>query len=282
MARHASSPRRAMGPTVSFLILCLIALVVVLPFAWMVASSLRTNAALLSVPFHWWVWPPRLVNYVRAVTEIPFLRELGNTALLSVASVVGTTLSASMAAYALARLTWPGRQVVFWILLATMFLPGVVTIVPVYLIFRDVGLLGTYFPLIIPAWLAPPFSVFLLRQFFLTVSGSLSEAARLDGANEWQIFSRVIVPVSRPALATVAVLSFVATWTDYLSPLIYLSSPSQWTLSVGLDAFVGTHSAAWNLLMAASVLFTVPLIVVFFVGQRYFTQGIQLSSSEAG
>jgi multiple sugar transport system permease protein len=266
----------------TYLILCALGLLVALPFVWMVASSVRSNAELLSVPLHWWVWPLQVRNYLRAVTEIPFARELGNTAMLSVACALGTTVTASMAGYAFARLHWPGRSILFWVLLATMFLPGVVTVVPVYLIFRDVGLLGTYLPLILPAWLAPPFSVFLLRQFLLTVSTSLSEAARLDGATEWQIFSRVILPVSRPALATVAVLTFVATWTDYLTPLIYLTSPNQWTLSIGLDAFVGTHSAAWNLLMAASVLFTVPLIVAFFLGQRYFVQGIQLSSSELG
>jgi multiple sugar transport system permease protein len=282
MAHRTGRLRPQLGPAVPFVILLGLSVVVVIPFAWMIASSVRTNAALLSVPFRWWVWPLHLDNYLSAVTEIPFVRELGNTVFLSVACAVGTTLSSSMAAYAFARMSWPGRNVMFWVLLGTMFLPGVVTIVPVYLIFRDVGLLGTYFPLIIPSWLAPPFSVFLLRQFFLTVSGSMSEAARLDGANEWQIFSRVILPVSRPALATVAVLAFVATWTDYLAPLIYLTYPNQWTLSVGLDAFVGEHSAAWNLLMAASVMFTLPLIIVFFIGQKYFTQGIQLSSSESG
>jgi multiple sugar transport system permease protein len=271
--------RRRLLTALTYAALLALTAVVVLPLMWMLDSSLRTLDQMITTPFRWWTWPLHWVNYPDALRAIPFLRQLANTAFLSVTTAVGTTASAALAAYAFARLSWPGRNVAFWILLATIFLPGAVTLVPQYIIFHDLGLLGTYWPLILPACFAPAFSVFLLRQFFMTVPATLSEAAKIDGASEWQIFARVILPASQPALGAVAVLSFVGAWTDYLAPLIYLNNlPQDWTLSVGLDAYLGLHSANWNLLMAASVVFIIPLILVFFFSQSYFLRGIQLSA----
>jgi multiple sugar transport system permease protein len=159
-----------------------------------------------------------------------------------------------------------------------MLLPTVVTLVPTYVIFRDLGWVNTYLPLVVPAFLGTPYYVFLFRQFFLRIPESMSEAARIDGASELWIYARIIMPVSRPVVAAVAVLAFVQAWTDYLGPLIYLNNQSQWTLSLGLTAFLTKYSVEWNYMMAASVVFTLPLVIVFFVGNKYILSGISFTT----
>ena len=278
--RRSLSRQDVAGKTLAYVLLITVTILIAGPLVWMLSSSLRHLDQMMTIPIRWFTWPLVWGNYPRALTEIPFFRELANTLFLSIATSVGATISASMAAYALSRLQWPGRQGVFLLLIGTMFLPGAVTLIPTYLIFRDLGWVGTYLPLIVPSFLAPAFATFLLRQFFLTIPTSLNDAGRVDGASEWTIFSRILMPVTVPAIGTVAVLTFVATWTDYLNPLIYISSPQQYTLSLGLSAFLGQHSANWNLLMAAGVVFTLPLIVLFFFGQRFFLRGLVLSGDQ--
>ncbi|MCZ8516260.1 carbohydrate ABC transporter permease [Paenibacillus filicis] len=255
-------------------LLILISIGMIMPFFWMVTSSLKPLEHMMSDPIRWFEWPPLWSNYPKALKTIPFWNQLGNTVLLSVMSVLGTVLSSSMVAYGLAKIDWPGRKLLFSVLLATMFLPGFVTFVPTYLIFRDLGWLGTYLPLIVPTFLGVPYYIFVLRQFFLTIPESVTEAARIDAASDWRIFWQIILPLSKPALTTVALLSFVGAWTDYTGPLIYLSTPDHWTLSLGLKQFLNTHNADWNLLMAASVVFTLPMVIIFFLGQKYFMEGI--------
>lgn len=265
---------RGASQSTSYALLLATSALVLLPFYWMVLSSVKTNHQLFTTPVQWWVWPLHLSNYSRALSLIPFWRQLGNTVMLSAFTVVGTVLSGSFVAYGLAKVDWPGRKPLFWLLIVTMLLPGVVTLVPTYVIFRDLGWINTYLPLIVPAFLGSPYYVFLFRQFFLRIPESLSEAARIDGASEMRIYARIIMPVSRPVIASVGVLAFVQAWTDYLGPLIYLNQPAQWTLSLGLTAFFTKYSVEWNLMMAAAVVFTLPLIVVFFVGNKYFVKGI--------
>ncbi|HXW80452.1 MAG TPA: carbohydrate ABC transporter permease, partial [Acidimicrobiales bacterium] len=240
--------------------------------------SVKTNAQLFTTPITWLVWPLHLDNYSQALSLIPFWSQLGNTVMLSVATVVGTVLSGSFVAYGLAKVDWPGRRPLFGLLIATMLLPGIVTLVPTYVIFRDLGWVNTYLPLIVPTFLGTPYYIFLFRQFFLRIPESISEAARIDGASELWIYARIILPVSRPVIAAVAVLAFVQAWTDYLGPLIYLNQPAQWTLSVGLTAFLTKYSAEWNFMMAAAVVFTLPLIIVFFVGNKHFLKGISFNT----
>jgi ABC-type glycerol-3-phosphate transport system permease component len=268
------SVRRATGRTVALLVLAGLSVLVLLPFAWMLVSSLKTNQQLFTVPVQWFVWPLHLSNYSNALSLIPFWSQLANTVLLSVLTVLGTVVSGSFVAYGLAKVDWPGRRLMFGLLLATMLLPGVITLVPTYVIFRDLGWVNTYLPLIVPTFLGSPYYVFLFRQFFLRIPEAISEAARIDGASELWIYARVVLPVSWPVISAVAVLAFVQAWTDYLGPLIYLNQPSQWTLSLGLTAFLTKYSAQWNFMMAAAVVFTLPLIIVFFAASKYFLKGI--------
>ena len=266
--------RRAVPKTVTYIVLAALSSLILLPFAWMLISSVKTNQQLFTIPIKWWVWPLHIDNYTHALSLIPFWSQLGNTVLLSVSTVVGTVLSCSFVAYGLSRVDWPGRRPLFGLLLVTMLLPGIVTLVPTYVIFRELGWVNTYLPLIVPTFLGTPFYIFLFRQFFLRIPESISEAARVNGTSELRIYARIIFPVSRPVIAAVAVLAFVQAWTDYLGPLIYLNKPSQWTLSLGLTEFLSKYSLQWNYMMAAAVVFTLPLIVVFFVFNKQFLRGI--------
>jgi multiple sugar transport system permease protein len=274
----SSIARRAIPKTATYVVLGGLSVLILLPFAWMLLSSVKTNAQLFTIPVTWWVWPLHLDNYSQALSLIPFWSQLGNTIFLSVSTVVGTVLSCSFVAYGLARVDWPGRRPLFGLLIVTMLLPGIVTLVPTYVIFRDLGWVNTYLPLIVPTFLGTPFYVFLFRQFFLRVPESISEAARIDGASELRIYATIILPVSRPVIAAVSVLAFVQAWTDYLGPLIYLNKPSQWTLSLGLTEFLSKYSVQWNYMMAAAVVFTLPLIIVFFVGNKHFLKGISFNT----
>ena len=273
-----SIARRVAPKTITYLVLGTLSFLILLPFAWMLLSSVKTNAQLFTIPVKWWVWPLHLDNYTQALSLIPFWSQLGNTIFLSVSTVIGTVLSCSFVAYGLARVDWPGRRPLFGLLIVTMLLPGIVTLVPTYVIFRDLGWVNTYLPLIVPTFLGTPFYIFLFRQFFLRVPESISEAARIDGASELRIYATIILPVSRPVIAAVSVLAFVQAWTDYLGPLIYLNKPSQWTLSLGLTAFLSKYSVQWNYMMAAAVVFTLPLIIVFFVGNKHFLRGISFNT----
>jgi multiple sugar transport system permease protein len=270
--------RRVVPKATTYIVLGALSFLILLPFAWMLLSSVKTNQQLFTIPIKWWVWPLHLDNYTHALSLIPFWSQLGNTIFLSVMTVIGTVLSCSFVAYGLARVDWPGRRPLFGLLIVTMLLPGIVTLVPTYVIFRDLGWVNTYLPLIVPTFLGTPFYIFLFRQFFLRVPESISEAARVDGASELRIYATIILPVSRPVIAAVSVLAFVQAWTDYLGPLIYLNKPSQWTLSLGLTAFLSKYSAQWNYMMAAAVVFTLPLIIVFFIGNKHFLKGISFNT----
>jgi multiple sugar transport system permease protein len=225
----------------------------------------------------WIPQPVYVQNYADALTMIPYLHYLGNTLAICIPNVVGTVLSCSLAAYALACVRWPGRGVSFGIVLATMMLPYPVTIIPLYLVFRALGWLhvaGGYLPLTVPAFFGAPFFIFLLRQFFASIPLELTEAAKVDGASELRIYAQIIMPLSKPALATTGLFTFLYTYTDFLNPLIYISDPDRFTLSLGLLGFFGSHGAAWGPLMAASAMFTIPTVILFLFAQRTFIQGI--------
>src|SRR5690606_475622 len=200
-----------------------------------------------------------------------------NTALLVLLNVAGTLVSCPLVAYGLAKLHWRGRSVIFFTVLATMMLPAQVTFIPLYLLWDRVGAVGTFWPLIIPAFFGTPFYIFLLRQFFAGVPDSLREAGLIDGASELRISLQLVLPQAKPAIATVAIFQFVATWTDFLLPLIYLNSEERYTLSIGLYSFFGQHGVEWGPLMAACLIFTVPALAIFVVAQRYFVQGIAVT-----
>jgi multiple sugar transport system permease protein len=218
-----------------------------------------------------WIW----YNFIQVFHEVPFLRYAINTLVISLSIVVGTVISSSLVAYAFSRLNWRGREAVFVSVVATMMLPFQVTMIPLYLLFHKLHWLGTFLPLIVPAFFGNPFFIFLLRQFFKTISKDLSDQAKTDGCSELGVFLRIILPISKPALATTALLSFIWSYTNYLGPLIYLTKPSTWTLSLGLASFDGMQYGQWNLLMAATVWTLVPTVVLYFCAQKTFLSGIQ-------
>ncbi len=220
---------------------------------------------------------PRFENYVEALTTFDFLRYLGNTLGVVVMTILGTVLSCSLCGYAFARLEFPGREALFVLLLSTMMLPAVVTLIPSFSLFKGLGWLDTTLPLIVPAFFGNPFFIFLFRQFFKTIPGELLDAARLDGCSELGIYWRIVLPLARPAIATVIIFTFLETWNDFLRPLIYLFDPLKFTLAVGLASFRSYYQTQWHLLMAAATIMIVPVLVLFFVGQRAFKRGVNVS-----
>lgn len=270
---------RAVRVFATYALLIAAAVVMAFPFIWLVRSSLMTDRQMLSIPIQWIPDPLRLENYPESLTSRPFGRYLVNTLLIEAFVIPGTLLSASLAAFAFARLRWPGRDLVFWILLTSLMVPYVVSLIPTFLVWASLGAIGTYFPLIVPAWLGGGvFNVFLLRQFFLTIPRELDEAAYIDGANPLQVLWRVILPLSRPALIVVGILTFIWTWNDFIGPLIYVNTPDMFTLVQGLAYFTNPAESAgnWGYLTAASTAVIIPLVIVFFVGQKYIMSGITI------
>ncbi len=265
---------RKLPPQTAYVWLTLTAGLMIVPLLWMVLTSLKSSQQIAAEPFAWWPEPWQWQNYVRATTEIPFLRYLGNSLLLCAGSVVGTVVSCSLVAYGFAQLRWPGRDLLFAVLIATMLLPWQVTMVPRFLIIRELGLYDSLWALILPKFLGEAFYIFLLRQFFLTIPKEMIDAARVDGCSELGVLVRVVLPLARPALATVALIEFIAAWNDYGGPLLYLNDPERFPLAYGLEQFVSSHSSEMNLLLAAATLFTLPVVVLFFLAQRTFVRGI--------
>lgn len=254
-----------------------VALLFLIPLLWMVSSSLKSNYQIFEVPPRWMPDPPRWENYREALTMLPFDRYVVNTAIISIVTIVGHLVSCTVIAYAFARLRAPGRDFLFVVVLATMMLPYPVTMVPLYMLFKQLGWINTILPLTAPAFFGSAFYIFLLRQFFLTLPADFEDAAVIDGANTLQILWRIILPLSLPALATVAIFTFQATWNDFLAPLIYLQKPELYTVTLGLQFFRSSYTTNWAYLMAASLVTSLPVIAVFFVAQRYFIEGITLS-----
>ena len=217
-------------------------------------------------------------NYAEITSLLPFRRYTVNTIMVTVLVLAGTLLSSSLAAYGFSRIRFRGRETLFAVCLATMMLPGQVTMIPLYMLFARLGWVDTFLPLVVPAFFGSPFYIFLLRQFFLTIPREYDEAAMLDGASRLRIYWSIVLPLARPAMATVALFAFVGTWNDFFGPLIYLNSPDMATLTLGLNMLksqvVGTGATQWNLLMAGAVLVMLPNIVVFLLAQKYFVKGI--------
>ena len=270
----------------AYLTLIVGSVVMLMPLAWMLLTSLKTFDEVLASPPRWLPARPQWGNYVEAMTGFDFLRYLGNSALLAVAAILGTLVSASLAAYAFACLKARGKNVLFALLLSTMMLPGQVTIIPLFQWFVKLGLINTYWPLVLPNWLGTNvFAIFLLRQFFVTIPPDYVEAARIDGASELRILWSIFLPLSRPVLLTVTVFTFIWSWNDLWGPLIYLHDESLYTMPIGLLNFIGLAGRAqgspWHLVMAVSTVMMVPVIVVFFLAQKRFIEGIATTGIKA-
>jgi multiple sugar transport system permease protein len=244
----------------------------------MVGTSLTSGEMVLDRNRPFFPLNPVWSNYSEALTVLPFGVFLGNTLIVSIMCVIGQTLSASLVAFAFARLKFKGRDPLFLLVLATMMLPSQVTMIPTFILFTIPGWIDSLKPLIVPAFFGGgAFFIFLLRQFFLTIPGELEDAARIDGCNSFGIYRHVILPLSKPALTAVALLSFIAHWNDFLGPLIYTQSEEKKTLALGLNAFKGLHGTEYHLLMAASVAVLFPIVVLFFFSQKYFVEGVVTS-----
>jgi multiple sugar transport system permease protein len=248
-----------------------------LPLLWLFSTSLKSNTQMYSYPPVWVPIPAYWSNYPDAINFMPIFVYLKNTLTICFFAVIGTTVSSTVVAYSFSRIPWPGRDVLFIVVLATMMIPYQVIMIPLYIIFHSLHWINTFFPLTVPAFFGDAFSIFLLRQFFLTIPMELSEAARVDGASHFSILTRVIAPLSIPALATVALFQFLGNWNDFQGPLIYLNSNDMFTLTLALGTFIGRFGTQWGMLMAASTMITLPIIILFFFTQRTFIQGITLT-----
>ena len=264
--------------------LILLSIPALLPMVWMVSTSLKTDAQIFgTAQFSLKALIPTPItthNYPAALQNMPFLLYLRNTMLLCICTVVGAVVSGAVVAYGFAKLEFPGRSTLFGIMIATMALPGQVTMIPIFSLFRAIGWYGTYLPLIVPAFTASAYYVFLLTQFFRTLPAEMSEAAKVDGANEWVIFIRLVLPLSKPALATCALFQFIGTWNDFLGPLLYVNDPAKYPLAYGLQQFVSHYGGFFAQLMAAATIFTLPIIILFFFAQKTFIQGISTTGGK--
>jgi multiple sugar transport system permease protein len=252
------------------------AVMFVMPLVFVLLTALMTSQQALSAN----VWPDSFQwgNFARVFRAIPLARYTWNTSQIAVLSTIGIVVSCVPVAYALSRMRWRGRQAVFLLILATLMLPFQVTVVPLYIVFVRLEWIPSLKPLIIPSFFGDAFSIFLLRQFFMTIPEELSDAARVDGASEFQIMTQVIVPLAKPAIAAVALFNFLYNWNDFFGPLLYLGNdPNLWTLAIGLTQFKMLTHVEWNLMMAASVLFMLPVIILFFLAQRVFVEGVTLT-----
>jgi len=251
----------------------------IFPLLWMVSTSLKPETQIFTFPPQLIPRPVVWQNYPTAVSLLKFGTTLINTLIIVIGNVIGSIFSSSLVAYSFARLRWPGRDFFFILLLSTMMIPSMVTLLPVFIVFNKLGWVNTFKPLIIPSFFGSPFSIFLVRQFFMTIPNDLSDAARIDGCSEFMIYLRIILPLSKAILAVIAIFSFIGAWSDFLGPLIYLNDDKKWTL--GLMLYAMRSAQAWGIhwpaLMAGSTLMTLPIIIIFFFTQKTFIQNITLT-----
>ncbi|HRW05497.1 MAG TPA: carbohydrate ABC transporter permease [Caldilineaceae bacterium] len=265
-----------------YAIMVLLSALFMFPFFWTVSSSLKAPFELMTFPPTWLPETPQWQNYARVIEKVPFMLWTWNSIFVVTIATLGSVISASVVAYSFARFEYPGRDVVFIITLGTMMLPAQVTLIPQFILFNQLGWINTLYPLWVPyIFGGGAFNIFLLRQFFRSLPRELDEAALIDGASYARILWTILLPLTKPALATVAVISFINHWNDFVNPLIYLNSPEKFTLALGLNYFKSVPESSGlplqHLLMAASVMIIMPVLILFFAAQRYFVQGIVLS-----
>ncbi len=259
-----------------YLVLIVIGVIMVVPFLWMLSTSLKEQYDTVKIPPVWIPNPPRWQNYVDLFTQQPMLQFMLNTIKIVFFVVLGQLFFSSLAAYSFARIKFKGRTVMFFFYIATLMVPGQVTMIPTYLMFAKVGLVDNHLTLILPAFFSA-FGVFLLRQFFMSLPKELEEAAEIDGCNPFTTYWRIMLPLIVPAMLTLGVFTLMNTWNDYMGPLIYLTTPEKYTMTLGIAYFKGVYTTQWNLVMAGSVLSVVPILIAYLCAQKYFVQGIAFS-----
>ncbi len=277
-SHHLTRRRRTLvRHTILHILLILAGLTFLMPLIWIFSTSLKTAGQVFIIPVQWIPTRPQWFNFVEIFQILPLMSFIRNTIIVTLLGALGTVLSSLLVGYSLARLRWPGRDHVFILLIATMMLPFVVTLIPTFILFKYLGWLDTLFPLFVPSWFGQAFYVFLMRQFMVGLPVELEEAARIDGAGSFRILAQVIVPLCGPAIATVAIFAFLAHYNDFMGPLIYLSTNELFTLPLGIFWYQGRYGTSWHLVMAVSTVALVPVIILFFVAQRYFIRGIALT-----
>lgn len=268
----------AVGLVVLQLVLTFFLITFLVPTLWMVASAFKASTEIFAQPIVWIPKEPQWRNFVEAFTILPLMRFAWNTFFVVTLAVVGTLISSAMVGYSFARLRWPGREFFFSLMIATLMLPGVVMLIPRFLIFRSLGWIDTFAPLIVPFWLGgSPFYIFLMRQFLRGLPYDLDEAALIDGASRFQIFTHILLPLCKPVIATITVFALLEHYNAFLEPLIYLNRMNLWTLALGIRAFNDAYAARWELIFAASTVMLIPVVLLFIFAQRYFVQGIAMT-----
>mgnify|MGYP001398965190 CR=1 FL=1 len=253
------------------------AVMMVLPFLWMLSTSLKSQGEAMVYPPQWIPNPIHWSNYVDVVQSFPFATYAFNSLKIAIIGTIGQLVSTSLAAYAFARMNFPGRNLIFVVLLSTLMVPGQVTMIPTFILFNALGWVNTHYPLMAPAWFGGAFGAFLIRQFFLTVPKEYDDAAAIDGAGHVAIFLRIYLPLAKPVLATLALFTFMNHWNEFLLPVIYLTDPKKLTLTVGLSTFRQQYSTLYHYLMAGTLLSIIPIFALFVLLQQYFVRGIVMS-----
>ena len=279
LARINSKPpyQRKLVQIIVYLLLIAGSLIFLLPLFWALSSSFKTDYQVLEFPPRWFPDPFRWENYPEALTYVPFGKYAVNTLIIAIGAIFGNLISCTIIAYGFARLRAPGKNFLFVLMLSTMMLVEPVRIIPMYIEFNMLKWIDTFLPLIVPAFFGSPFYIFLLRQFFMNIPSELEDAALIDGANRLQILWNVILPISKPALAAIAIFNFQGVWNDFLYPLVFLHKNSNYTIALGLNFFRSSYNVHWGYLMAASISALIPMVFVFFFFQRYFIEGITFS-----
>ncbi|WP_270341806.1 carbohydrate ABC transporter permease, partial [Enterococcus lactis] len=268
-----TSVNRQTKKILSYVLMTVIGIILIIPLLWMVFTSLKPMEEIVRYPPTF--FPEKIVweNYLDTIAAFPFWRYARNTLFITVLVVIGNVLSNSFIAYGFAKLDFPGKKLMFALVLSTMMIPGFVTMIPQYVLFSKIGWVGTYLPLIVPSFFGNAFNIFLMRQFYLSINNELIEAAEIDGANHLYIWSHLMLPLTKPALITIAINSFNAAWNDFLGPLLYIQDQEKYTLQIGLQVFQNQATTQWNYLMAGATLVLIPTILLFFFAQRYFIEG---------
>ena len=280
MAPDARTSHKLASSAGKHAVLILVSVVLGFPLLWMVLTSLKSNPQAVAVPPVWIPHPFLWSNYPNVISAVTFPRFLLNTLMYAASTIVGVCISSSLVAYGFSRIRWRGRDFLFKLMVSTLLIPFFATLIPLFVMYKNFHMVGWYLPLIVPTFLGSSiFSTFLLRQFFMTLPQSVSDAARVDGANEFTIFTRVILPMSKPALATVILFQFVYCWNDYLGPLIYIDNQTWDPISLGLTLVLGTYTTNWPWVMAAASAATLPIVILFFFTQRTFIAGIAIQGT---
>ncbi len=272
-----------LGKAAWYALAAVLCLTMIFPLLWMITIALKSTAAVNQLPPQFFPKEFHFENFIVGPQQIHFPTLLVNSVIISVLSVVGSVASSMIVAYSLSRIHFPGRRLWFYIFVGSIFIPGIVGIIPLLHLYIQLNWYDTWLPLIVPAWLGNPFFIFLARQYYLSIPVSLDEAAKIDGASHWTIFTRIMIPLTRPVWITMAILSFQASWNDYLNPLVYLVTDTKFTLALGMGQFAGQFAGIaatqYNYYMATNLLYMLPPLLIFFFAQRYFMQGLSSLST---